>query len=227
MEYRLVGPFRGGRVTAVAGVPGQPRTFYMGSTGGGVWKTTDGGIRWRNVSDRVVELDPQPEPAILGEVDARMAELGLLRPPVGGLPPVPTRRRLRPGDELGSASVGAIAVAPSDPNVVWVGMGSVDIRGNVSAGDGVYRSMDGGESWRHMGLEDAGQIGRIRVHPSDPDVVWVAALGHAFGANSTRGVFRTVDGGLSWQKVLYVSDKAGAVDLALDPANPRVLYAAF
>jgi photosystem II stability/assembly factor-like uncharacterized protein len=227
MEYRLVGPFRGGRVTAVAGVPGRPRTFYMGSTGGGVWKTTDGGIRWRNVSDKVVELDPPPVPEILGEVDERLAELGLLRPPVGGLPEIERKTRVREGDEFGSASVGAIAVAPSDANVVWVGMGSVQMRGNTSAGDGVYRSLDAGASWRHMGLADAGQIGRVRIHPADPDVVYVAALGHAFGPNETRGVFRTVDGGLSWQQVLFVSNEAGAVDLAMDPANPRVLYAAF
>ena len=227
MEYRLVGPFRGGRVTAVAGVPGQPRTFYMGSTGGGVWKTIDGGISWRNVSDKVVELDPVAPATIRGDVDARLAAAGLLRPPVGGLPDPPVRRRVRDGDEFGSASVGALAVAPSDPNVVWAGMGSVQLRGNTSPGDGVYLSLDAGGTWRHMGLEDAGQIGRIRIHPSDPDVVWVAVLGHAFGPNETRGVYRTVDGGLSWQRVLGVSDRAGAVDLALDPSNPRVLYAAF
>jgi len=226
MKYRLIGPFRGGRVTAVAGVPGQSRTFYMGSTGGGVWKTVDGGISWRNVSDKVVEIPPKTQPEIMGDVDRRLSELGLLRPPAGGLPDVAPSRRVREGDEFGSASVGAIAVAPSDPNIVWVGMGSVDIRGNTSPGDGVYRSTDGGDTWRNMGLGDAGQIGRVRIHPSDPDVVWVAALGHAFGPNPMRGVFRTVDGGLTWRRVLHVSDSAGAVDLVLDPSNPRVLYAA-
>jgi photosystem II stability/assembly factor-like uncharacterized protein/DNA-binding FrmR family transcriptional regulator len=138
----------------------------------------------------------------------------------------PARKVRRAGDPFGSASVGAVAVAPSDPNVVWVGMGSACIRGNTSAGDGVYRSTDGGRTWHHRGLEQAGQIGRIRVHPQDPDTAWVAALGHAFGANAQRGVFRTTDGGATWHNVLWVSDEAGAVDLALDPANPRQLYAA-
>lgn len=150
LGYRLVGPFRGGRVTAVTGVPSQPRTFYMGSTGGGVWKTTDAGETWTNVSD---------------------------------------------GQGFGTASVGAVAVAPSDPNVVYAGMGSACIRGNVSPGDGVYRSTDAGETWTHVGLEEAGQIGDVRVHPDDPDRVFVAALGHAFGPNEQRGVFRSTDGG--------------------------------
>jgi photosystem II stability/assembly factor-like uncharacterized protein len=224
MSYRLVGPFRGGRVTAVAGVPGDPMTYYMGSTGGGVWKTTDAGVTWRNVSDVVRELDPRPEPMIMGEVDPALAASGRLRPPVGGLPEM--RAELRAGDAFGTASIGAIAVAPSDPNVVYVGTGSACIRGNVSPGDGVYRSSDAGDTWRYLGLPDAGQIGRVVVHPSDPDVVYVAALGHAFGPNPERGVFRSVDGGLSWAKVLYVSPEAGAVDLAMDPSNPRVLYAA-
>jgi photosystem II stability/assembly factor-like uncharacterized protein len=227
LEYRLVGPYRGGRSTAVTGVPGDDQTYYFGSTGGGVWKTTDGGLRWFNVSDTVRELDPPPEPSIMGEVDETLAASGRLRPPAGGMPTFDRATGERAGDEFGSASVGALAVAPSDPNIVWAGMGSVDIRGNTSAGDGIYRSMDGGDTWRHMGLADAGQIGRIRVHPSDPDVVYAAVLGHAFGPNEERGVYRTTDGGLTWQKVLYVSDKAGAVDLTMDPTNPRILYAAF
>lgn len=227
MEYRLVGPFRGGRVTAVAGVPDQPRTFYMGSTGGGVWKTTDGGLHWVNVSDRQRQIDPPPEPTIMGDVDPMLAASGRVKAPAGGMPAIKKSTRERAGDEFGSASVGAIAVAPSDPSIVWVGMGSVDIRGNTSAGDGIYRSTDAGDTWHHMGLPEAGQIGRIRIHPTDPDIVYAAVLGHAFGPNPERGVYRTTDGGLTWTKVLYVSDKAGAVDLAMDPTNPRILYAAF
>ncbi len=180
LEFRNIGPFRGGRVTAVAGVRGDRQLFYMGSTGGGVWKTTDGGLRWSNVSD----------------------------------------------EEFEAASIGAVAVAPSDPNVIYVGTGSACPRGNVSPGIGVYRSTDAGESWSHVGLRAAGQIGRIVVHPEDPDRLWVAALGHIFGPNEERGVFRSTDGGDSWEKVLYVSDRAGAVDLALDATNPRKLYAA-
>jgi photosystem II stability/assembly factor-like uncharacterized protein len=180
LEYRNIGPYRGGRVTAVSGVVQDRLTFYMGSTGGGVWKTTDGGVTWRPVSD----------------------------------------------GQLWSASVGAIAVAPSDPNVIYAGMGSACVRGNTSPGDGVYRSTDAGETWSHAGLRQAGQFGRIRVHPNDPDLAYAAALGHAFGPNEERGVFRTRDGGASWEKVLYVTERTGAVDLAMDPSNPRILYAA-
>ena len=180
LEYRNIGPFRGGRVTAVAGTPLSRDTFYMGPSGGGVWKTTDGGASWRVLTD----------------------------------------------EHLKSGSIGAIAVAPSDPNVIYVGTGSACPRGNVSPGDGVYRSTDGGESWQPVGLTEAGQISRIRVHPDDPDLVYVAALGHIFGPNAERGVFRSEDGGESWNKVLYVDDHTGAGDLAMDPANPRILYAA-
>ncbi|HSN56331.1 MAG TPA: hypothetical protein VLT32_16815, partial [Candidatus Sulfomarinibacteraceae bacterium] len=225
MSFRLVGPFRGGRVTAVAGVIGDPLTYYMGSTGGGVWKTTDAGLSWRNVSDVIRELEPEDRPRVMGQVDPELAEAEVVRPPVGGLPPAPKVER-RAGDAFGSASVGAVAVAPSDPNVVWVGMGSACPRGNISPGDGVYRSTDAGDSWRHMGLDEAGQIGDIAIHPSDPDIVYVAVLGNIFAPNPERGVFRTTDGGLSWAKVLFVSEDAGAVDLAMDPSNPRVLYAA-
>ncbi len=181
LRFRFVGPWEGGRVVAVAGVPDEPRTFYMGSTGGGVWKTTDAGIRWANVSDGF----------------------------------------------FGSASVSSLAVAPSDVNVIYASTGETCLRNNISAGDGVYRSDDAGLTWRHAGLQDAGQIGRVRVHPKDPDLVYAAVLGHAFGPNPERGVFRSRDGGRSWQRVLFVSDKAGAVDLAMDETNPRVLYAAF
>ncbi|MBI4538377.1 MAG: glycosyl hydrolase [Gemmatimonadetes bacterium] len=180
LEYRLVGPHRGGRVTAVAGVPGVPNTFYMGSTGGGIWKTEDGGESWRNISDGYFK----------------------------------------------SGSVGAIAVADADPNVIYAGMGSACIRNNVSPGDGVYKSVDGGRTWKHVGLVDAGQIGRVRIHPRNPDLIYAAVLGHAFGPNPERGVFRSKDGGTTWEKVLFVSDSAGAVDLAMDPVNPRILYAA-
>ncbi len=180
LEYRNIGPYRGGRVTAVSGVAGDDDTYYMGSTGGGVWKTTDGGVTWRNVSDEAFK----------------------------------------------SASVGAIAVAGSDTNVVYAGMGSACVRGNTSPGDGVYRSTDAGRSWKHAGLGDAGQIGRIRVHPTDPDRAYAAVVGHAFGPSEQRGVFRTTDGGKSWDRVLHVSEEVGAVDLAMSPHNPRILFAA-
>ncbi len=180
LAFRNIGPFRGGRVTAVAGVPGDKLTFYFGSTGGGVWQTTDGGVSWRNVTD----------------------------------------------EGIATASVGAIAVASSDANVVYAGMGSACVRGNISAGDGLYRSSDAGKTWKHAGLADAGQIGRIQVHPTDPDLVYVAVLGHAFGPSDQRGVFRSRDGGSTWERVLWVSDTAGAVDLAMNPRNPRILFAA-
>ena len=128
---------------------------------------------------------------------------------------------------FGTGSVGAVEVAPSDPNVVYVGMGEACIRGNVSHGDGVYRSTDGGETWTHLGLADTRQIGRIQIDPRDPDRVYVAALGHTFGPNPARGVFRTRDGGATWQRVLFANDSTGAVDLTMDPTNARVLYAGF
>ncbi len=225
MSFRLVGPFRGGRVTAVTGVPGDPMTYYMGTTGGGVWKTTDAGITWRNVSDAVRTVDPLEKSRIMGQVDPELAAAGVVRPPTGGLPEGPLRRQ-RDGDGFGTASIGAVAVAACDTNIVWAGTGSACPRGNISPGDGVYRSTDAGDSWRHMGLAEAGQIGRIVIHPTDSDIVYVAVLGNIFSPSPERGVYRTVDGGLSWTKVLYVSDDAGAVDLAIDPTNPRVLYAA-
>src|SRR6266568_2927920 len=180
LEWRSIGPFRGGRVVAVTGDPVNPQVFYFGSTGGGVWKTTDGGVYWENISD----------------------------------------------DFFKRASVGAIAVAPSDPNVIYVGMGESTIRGNVSHGDGVYKSTDGGKTWTHLGLADTRQIGKVRNHPQNPDLVYVAALGHAHGPNQERGVFRSQDGGKTWEQVLFRSAKAGAIDLSLDPNNPRILYAA-
>ncbi|HXT52690.1 MAG TPA: hypothetical protein VN811_16745, partial [Thermoanaerobaculia bacterium] len=222
LDFRLVGPFRGGRSTAVTGVPGQPRTFYMGTTGGGVWKTTDGGATWRNVSDRVQEEKPYAPPTVMGEVAPGTALSEFFQAPPKKLEPT----RERAGDAFRTASVGAIAVAPSDPNVVYVGMGSGCLRGNVSPGDGVYKSTDAGETWHRVGLAETQHIAKVRVHPKDPNVVYVAALGHAFGPNPERGVYRSVDGGRSWRKVLFVSDKAGAVDLVMDAANPRILYAA-
>ncbi len=180
LQWRLVGPHRGGRVVAVAGHPTEAMTFYFGACAGGVWKTTDGGTYWENVSDGFFE----------------------------------------------TAAVGALAVAPSDPNVLYAGTGESCIRGNVSHGDGVYRSTDGGRTWVNRGLRDTRHIGRVRVHPRDPDLVYVAALGHAWGPNRERGVFRSRDGGASWQQVLFKSDGAGAIDLALDETNPRNLYAA-
>jgi len=181
LEWRCIGPFRGGRVVAVAGDPTHSQVFYFGSTGGGIWKTTDGGVLWENVSDGYFKR----------------------------------------------ASVGALAVSQSDPNVIYVGMGESTIRGNVSHGDGVYRSNDGGKSWQHLGLTDTRNIGKVRVHPHNPDLVYVAALGHAHGPNAERGVYRTTDGGKNWQRVLFRSEKTGAVDLSMDPNNPRILYAAF
>lgn len=181
MQWRLIGPFRGGRVTAVAGVAGQPLTFYFGATGGGVWRTDDGGLSWRNISDGYFK----------------------------------------------TGSIGAIAVADSDPNVIYVGTGESCPRGNVSHGDGVYKSTDGGRTWTNVGLRDTRHIARIRIHPQNPDLVYVAALGHIFGPNSERGVFRSKDGGKTWEKVLFVDDKTGAIDLSMDPTNPRILYAAF
>ena len=177
--WRCIGPFRGGRVVAVTGDPSDPMQFYFGACAGGVWKTTDGGTYWHNISDGYLQ----------------------------------------------TAAVGAIAVAPSDPHVLYIGMGETTIRGDVSHGDGVYTSTDGGKTWRHCGLEDTRYIGRVRVHPQNPEVVYVAALGHAFGPNRTRGVYRSRNGGTTWEQVLYRSDKAGAVDLCLDPQNPRILYA--
>jgi photosystem II stability/assembly factor-like uncharacterized protein len=179
LRYRMVGPNRGGRVTAVTGVPSEPATFYMGVASGGIWKTTDAGQNWFPISD--------------GKI------------PVG--------------------SIGAIEVAPSDPTVVYVGTGSDDIRSNVSIGRGVYRSIDGGQTWSFDGLHDVGQIGAVRVHPANPDIVYVSATGDPFKPTPDRGIYRTRDGGRSWQKVLFVSDSTGASDVEMQPGNPNVLFA--
>ena len=179
LEWRYVGPSRGGRVTAVAGTVDQPGTFYFGGTGGGVWKTTDYGQAWRNISDGFFEV----------------------------------------------GSIGSIAVAESNPSVIYVGTGSDAIRSNVSIGRGIYKSTDAGETWSMVGLENAGQLGDVVVDPRNPDAVFVAALGSPFGAGPERGVYRSRDGGRTWDKVLFVSDSTGAVDLAMNPSNPNEIYA--
>lgn len=179
-QFRCIGPFRGGRVVAVAGDRRDPNTFYFGAVCGGIWKTTDAGQYWQNISD------------------------GYLTAP----------------------SIGALEVAPADPNVIYAGTGESTIRIDVSVGDGVYKSTDAGRSWQHIGLRDTRQIGKIRTHPQNADLVYVAAFGHAFGRNDERGVYRSQDGGANWEKVLFVSDKAGAVDITIDQNNPRIIYAA-
>ena len=179
MEYRFVGPNRGGRSAAVTGIPEDPMTYYMGATGGGVWKTRDAGQTWENISDGFF----------------------------GG-------------------SIGAVAVSEWDPNVVYVGGGEVTVRGNVSHGYGMWKSVDAGKTWKQIGLEDSRRIPRIRIHPKNPDLVYAAVLGHLFGPNDQRGVFRSKDGGETWERIHFMSDEAGAVDLLMDPTNPRILYAA-
>ena len=179
LRWRSLGPARGGRSQAVAGSASRPLEYYFGATGGGLWKTTDGGTTWRPVSDRFFK----------------------------------------------TSSIGAVAVAESNPDVVYVGMGETELRGNIIQGDGVYKSTDGGSTWTHVGLEKTMAIARIRVHPTNPDVVYVAALGDPYGPNPDRGIFKSTDGGKSWTKTLFRDDKTGAVDLSLDMKNPDVLYA--
>ncbi len=180
-EFRCIGPFRGGRVVAVAGDPRDMNTFYFGGVCGGVWKTTDAGQYWENISDGYFT----------------------------------------------SSSVGALEVAPADPNVIYAGTGETTIRIDVSIGDGLYKSTDAGHSWKHLGLKETRQIAKIRSHPENADLVYVAAFGHAFGTNPERGVYRSKDGGATWENILHVSDKAGAIDLTIDKNNPRIIYAAF
>lgn len=178
MQWREVGPYRGGRVAAVAGVPSQPNTYYFGGAGGGVWKTTDGGATWKNISDGFF----------------------------GG-------------------SIGAVAVSEWDPNVIYAGGGEETVRGNVSHGDGVWKSTDAGKTWTNVGLKASRHIPRIRIHPRNSDLVYVAVLGHLFGPNQERGVYRSKDGGKTWERVLFANENAGAIDLILDPTNPRIIYA--
>src|SRR2546426_11318081 len=178
LRWRNIGPFRGGRVNAVSGVPGQPTTFYFGSVGGGVWKTANSGRTWTPV------FDSQP-----------------------------------------AASIGAIGVAPSNTNIIYVGTGEPDMRDSIAFGDGMYKSIDGGKTWEHLGLDNTRQIGRVIVDPKNPNVVFVAVLGHAYGPSSDRGVYRSRDGGATWQKVLFKNDDVGAIDLAFDPTNSQIVYA--
>ncbi len=178
MKYRLVGPFRGGRSLTGAGIPGNPKIYYFGATGGGVWKSEDGAASWHPIFNRE-----------------------------------------------GTSAIGSLAVAPSDPNVIYVGTGEACIRGNISHGDGVYKSVDGGKTWKNVGLRDTRAIGKLIVHPKDPNTVFVAALGHVFGSNTERGIFRTTDGGKTWEKVLYKDANTGGIDISFDPNNPHILFA--
>lgn len=179
IEWRNIGPFRGGRSATVTGVANKPNLFYFGSTGGGVWKTTDAGNTWQNISDRFF----------------------------GG-------------------SVGAVSVSESDPNVIYVGMGEKTVRGNVSSGDGMWKSVDGGKSWKHIGLSNSRHIPRVRIHPKNSDIVYAAVLGDLYKSSEERGIYKSTDGGKNWSKVLFSNADAGAIDLIIDPNNSRILYAA-
>src|SRR5438876_914779 len=179
LRWRSIGPHRGGRSTAAVGVRTQPNVFYMGATGGGVWKTENDGITWMPVTD----------------------------------------------GQIATGSIGAIDVSDSNPNVVYVGTGSEAIRSNVILGRGVYKSTDAGRTWKSVGLKDVGQIGQLKVHPKNPDIAYVAAMGSPFGWGPERGVYRTKDGGKTWEKVLFINDQTGAVSLAMNWSNPDEIYA--
>jgi photosystem II stability/assembly factor-like uncharacterized protein len=179
MKYRNVGPNRGGRSLGITGVPSRKNEYYFGAVGGGLWKTTDGGLTWKPVTD----------------------------------------------GQIKSSSVGAVAVSQSNPDIIYIGTGESEHRGNIMQGDGVYKSIDAGKTWKNVGLANTQAISRVRIHPTNPNIVYVSALGHPFGPNKDRGVFKTTDGGVTWNKILYKSDKAGAEDLILDPNNPDIIYA--
>ncbi len=178
-KWRSIGPNRGGRSIAVAGVKGRPKEAYFGATGGGLWKTTDAGNTWTPVTD----------------------------------------------GQITSSSVGAVAVSESNPDLVFIGMGESCIRGNIMPGDGVYKSADAGKTWTHVGFRNVEAISKIRIHPTNPDIVFVAAFGNYHGPSDERGVFKSTDGGTSWKKVLFRDGKTGAVDLSIDRKNPNVMYA--
>jgi len=181
LQYRLVGPFRGGRVVAVSGVVGQDDVYYFGAVAGGVWKTTNGGLNWKPIFDTQKDASP---------------------------------------------AIGAIAVSESDPNIIYVGTGEACIRGNIVGGNGVYKSFDAGKTWKFVGLGDTHAIGRLAVNPRNPDIAFIAALGHPFADNEERGIFRTQDGGKTWEKVLYKDAKSGGIDVVFDPSNSNILFAA-
>ena len=179
-QWRLIGPDKGGRSIGATGVKGRPQEAYFGATGGGLWKTTNGGNDWLPVTD----------------------------------------------GQIGSTSVGAVAVSESNPDVVYIGTGETCIRGNIIPGDGVYKSTDAGKTWTKVGFSDRQNISKIRIHPTNPDIVWVAAFGYHGAPNDERGVFKTTDGGRTWRKVLFRDNKTGAIDISVDRSNPNVLYAA-
>ena len=179
MQYRAIGPFRGGRSLTASGVPGDPTTYYFGATGGGIWKSTDGATTWKPLFDHEK-----------------------------------------------SSSIGSLAVSSSDPNIIYAGTGEACIRGNAATGDGVYKSLDAGKTWKNVGLRDSRAIGKLIVDPRNPDIVFVAALGHPYGPNPERGIFRTADGGASWSKVLFVDENTGGIDVTFDPHNSHILFAA-
>ena len=179
LAWRMIGPFRGGRTRAVAGVPSQPAVFYVGAVNGGVWKTDDAGRTWRPI------FDAQP-----------------------------------------SQSIGAIAVAPADPNIIYVGSGEGLLRPDLSVGNGIYRSGDGGQTWSHLGLSDGQQIAALAVDPHDSGRVFAAVLGHPYGPNAERGIYRSLDAGVSWQQVLYRDQDTGGSAVEIDPAHPQIVYAA-
>ena len=179
MSWRNIGPNRGGRSLGISGSSARKLEYYFGAVGGGLWKTTDGGLNWKPVTD----------------------------------------------GQLTSSSVGAVAVSESNPDIVYIGTGETEFRGNIMQGDGVYKSTDAGKTWKNIGLKNTQSISRVRVHPTNSDIVYVSALGHAFGPNEERGVFKTTDGGKTWNKVLYINEKAGAEDLAIDQQNPDIIYA--